>query len=56
MWNYALGTEENHVSACKQLQLKMANFNPNDTWAENMVGGALPNGEGYVFVFVGDCK
>ncbi|CAK0742699.1 hypothetical protein CCP3SC1AL1_1190019 [Gammaproteobacteria bacterium] len=27
-----------------------------DPWLRPMVGGALPNNEGYAFVFVGDWK
>jgi len=56
MWNYELSTEENHAAACKQLQFKMANYNTNDVWMDRMFGGRLPNSEGYVFVFAGDCK
>lgn len=63
-WSYDLGTEANHDSARKALQLKLAvngerkygyNF-LSDPWLRPMVGGALPNNEGYAFVFVGDLK
>ena len=63
-WDYALGAEANHDSARKELQLKLAkegekkygyNF-LNDPWMRPMIGGALPNNEGYAFVFVGDWK
>lgn len=64
-WDYALGTEANHDSARKSLQLKISRQNErgdnnytcsNDPWLRPMVGGALPNNEGYAFVFVGDWK
>ncbi len=63
-WSYDIGTEANHDSARKALQLKLAkdgekrlgyNF-LSDPWLRPMVGGALPNNEGYAFVFVGDWK
>ena len=63
-WSYDLGTEANHDSARKALQLKLAkdgekrlgyNF-LSDPWLRPMVGGALPNKGGYAFVFVGDWK
>ena len=56
MWDYEKNTEDNHQIACFQLQLKMANFNPSDVWMEKMIGGALPNNDGYAFVFVGKAK
>lgn len=64
-WSYDLGTEANHDSARKSLQLKISRDNErgdnnytcvNDPWLRPMVGGALPNGEGYAFVFVGGLK
>jgi len=62
-WDYELGAEANHDSARKALQLKISRDNEgryenytcaNDPWLRPMVGGALPNNEGYAFVFVGD--
>jgi hypothetical protein len=63
-WDYELGTEANHESARKALQLKIAVNGEKkygysflqDPWMRPMVGGALPNNEGYAFVFVGDWK
>lgn len=63
-WDYELSTEANHDSARKALQLKLAKngekqFGYNflaDPWMRPMVGGALPNNEGYAFVFIGDWK
>ena len=64
-WSYDLGTESNHDSARKSLQLKISREKErkfvgyscaNDPWIQPMIGGALPNGEGYAFVFVGDRK
>lgn len=65
-WDYELGAEANHDSARKALQLKLAkdrngdtdylNRSLNDPWLRPMVGGALPNNEGYAFVFVGGLK
>ena len=63
-WSYDLGTEANHDSARKSLQLKIsrenerrfANSYMDDPWLRPMVGGALPKDEGYAFVFVGDWK
>jgi len=61
-WSYDLGAEANHDSARKSLQLKLAHEGSkkfgysymDDPWLRPMVGGALPNNEGYAFVFVGD--
>ena len=64
-WSYDLGTEANHDSARKSLQLKISRENErrfanytcaSDPWIQPMIGGALPNNEGYAFVFVGDWK
>ena len=63
-WSYDLGTEANHDSARKSLQIKICReienrdgiLCANDPWLRPMVGGALPNNEGYAFVFVGDWK
>jgi hypothetical protein len=63
-WSYDLGAEANHDSARKSLQLKLAHEGSkkfgysymDDPWLRPMVGGALPNNEGYAFVFVGDWK
>ena len=63
-WSYDLGTEANHDSARKSLQLKLAHDGGkkfgysymDDPWLRPMVGGALPKSEGYAFVFVGECK
>jgi hypothetical protein len=62
-WDYDLSPESNHESVRKALQLKLAknrngdidylNHRLNDPWLRPMVGGALPNNEGYAFVFVG---
>jgi len=63
-WSYDLGTESNHDSARKSLQIKICReiekrdgySRANEPWIQPMIGGALPNGEGYAFVFVGDLK
>ena len=64
-WNYELGTEANHDYARIALQKKIQLDNEkrylnytcaNDPWIGQMVGGALPNNEGYAFVFVREAK
>lgn len=56
MWDDELTPEDNHRKACKALQSKMANFNPEDAWMREMIGGIMPNKTDYVFVFAEDQK